>query len=408
MRGIPSSFLILFFAFTILIELISYLGIHLLIKTWSTRKKTLTRSVYIILSLLVFGTLTYAFANPELIRQSHNYTLFFVAISLSFLNLFPKVFFSIFTLLSFPVRWIANQASQLIILSGAFLLSTGIFISVGYGIFAGRYDIRVENKDLYFDNLPAQLDGLKLVQLSDIHLGSFGKNQKVMNETVELIKQIKPDILLFTGDIVNNFADEMIGFESALQNLEAKYGKYAITGNHDYGDYSNWADSMSKVKNVEQVRAGLVDAGFILLLNQWEQIEIEDTSICIIGVENWGHSPFPQCARLDLAMNGIPANSFKILMTHDPAHWQAKVIPETDIPLTLSGHTHGGQFGFRIAGIEFSLIYFVQENWGGLYQTGNQFLYVNKGLGTVGFPGRVEMRPEITVLTLHRSKINKN
>lgn len=406
MRGIPSSFLLLFFGFIILIELISFLGISLVIKSWKKKYQHYFKLIYLFLSLSFIGIIIYAFSNPELIRQSHNYTLFFAVISISFLNLFPKAIISISTLISIVIRWIGGKRPQLIVLSGSILIGTGIFIVIGYGIFWGRYDIRVERRDIYLDEFPASLDGLKIVQLSDIHLGSYGKEQKALDETNRIIDQIQPDILLFTGDIVNNFADEMIGFESGLKELNAKYGKFAITGNHDYGDYSNWPDSISKATNLNLVRSQMEAAGFRLLLNEWEQISIKDTSICIIGVENWGHKPFPQYAHLDLAMNDIPNNSFQILMTHDPAHWEAKVIPETKIPLTLSGHTHGAQSGIRLAGIEFSPMFFIQKYWGGLYKSGNQFLYVNRGLGTVGFPGRIDMRPEITVLTLHRAKIH--
>lgn len=406
MRGIPSSFLLLFFGFIILIELISFLGISLVIKSWKKKYQHYFKLIYLFLSLSFIGIIIYAFSNPELIRQSHNYTLFFAVISISFLNLFPKAIVSISTLISIVIRWIGGKRPQLIVLSGSILIGTGIFIVIGYGIFWGRYDIRVERRDIYLDEFPASLDGLKIVQLSDIHLGSYGKEQKALDETNRIIDQIQPDILLFTGDIVNNFADEMIGFESVLKELNARYGKFAITGNHDYGDYSNWPDSISKATNINLVRSQMEAAGFRLLLNEWEQISIKDTSICIIGVENWGHKPFPQYAHLDLAMNDIPKNSFQILMTHDPAHWEAKVIPETKIPLTLSGHTHGAQSGIRLAGIEFSPMFFIQKYWGGLYKSGNQFLYVNRGLGTVGFPGRIDMRPEITVLTLHRAKIH--
>lgn len=406
MRGIPSSFLLLFFGFIILIELISFLGISLVIKSWEKKYQHYFKLIYLFLSLSFIGIIIYAFSNPELIRQSHNYTLFFAVISISFLNLFPKAIISISTLISFVIRWIGGKRPQLIVLSGSILIGTGIFIVICYGIFWGRYDIRVERRDIYLDEFPASLDGLKIVQLSDIHLGSYGKEQKALDETNRIIDQIQPDILLFTGDIVNNFADEMISFEAGLKELNARYGKFAITGNHDYGDYSNWPDSISKATNLNLVRSRMEEAGFRLLLNEWEQISIKDTSICIIGVENWGHKPFPQYAHLDLAMNDIPKTSFQILMTHDPAHWEAQVIPETKIPLTLSGHTHGAQTGIRLAGIEFSPMFFIQKYWGGLYKSGNQFLYVNRGLGTVGFPGRIDMRPEITVLTLHRAKIH--
>ena len=225
-----------------------------------------------------------------------------------------------------------------------------------------------------------------------------------MSNTVRIVKELDPDLLLFTGDLVNNFSDEIKGFEPYLNQLSGRYGKYAIQGNHDYGDYSNWPDSTSKIRNLHQIQSGLTDAGFKLLLNSWDKISVKDTSFALIGVENWGHRPFPQYANLEVAMKGIPLNSFEILMTHDPAHWDAKVVPETDIPLTLSGHTHGGQFGIKIAGIEFSPIYFIEKNWGGLYRSQGQTLYVNRGLGTIGYKGRIEMRPEITLLTLYRTK----
>ena len=160
---------------------------------------------------------------------------------------------------------------------------------------------------------------------------------------------------------------------------------------------------MISYQQYDVYRQTLISAGFTLLQNQSVNISVQDTSISLIGVENWGYPPFPQYANLEVAMKGIPENSFKILMSHDPAHWEAKVVHQTNISLTLSGHTHGGQFGIKIAGIEFSPIFLNQKNWGGLYQSGNQLLYVNRGLGTVGFPGRVEMSPEITLLTLFRT-----
>ncbi len=268
----------------------------------------------------------------------------------------------------------------------------------------GRYNIRVEKHELIFGDLPHQLDGLRIVQFSDIHLGSFSKNSKILTKAVLKINELHPDILLFTGDIVNNFANELKGYEPYLNKLSSKYGKYAILGNHDYGDYSLWPDSDSKSKNMDEIRNAITNNGFKLLLNQWDTVKIKDTSLCIIGVENWGHPPFPQYAKLDVATQNLPDKSFKILLSHDPAHWHAAVEPQTNIQLTLSGHTHGGQFGIKVAGIEFSPIYFYQKYWGGLYQSEYQKLYVNRGLGTIGFPGRVEMRPEITLLILRSSK----
>lgn len=403
MRGIPSAFLLFFFAFVFLIELISYSGFWLLIKQRSKKIRINLTVLYLLISLLSTGLLLYSFANPEVIRQAKNYTLFYVVITVSFLNLLPKFIFSFMTIVSFIFRWLAGKRSQMILITGSLLICSGFFFVIVYGIFIGRYQVNVRQENLYFENLPEQLNGFKIIQLSDIHLGSFGKNTEVMEKTVMIVNQLNPDLLLFTGDLVNNFGEETIGFEPYLKKLSAKYGKYAIQGNHDYGDYSTWPDTASKRKNLQQIQSSLTDAGFKLLLNQSERIAVKDTAFSLIGVENWGHAPFPQYANLDDAMKGITDQSFKILMSHDPSHWMSIVVPQTDIPLTLSGHTHGAQFGIKIAGIEFSPIWFNQKHWGGLYKSDNQYLYVNRGLGTIGFPGRIEMRPEITVMTLYRS-----
>ncbi len=404
MRGIPSSFLTFFFVFVFLMELISYFGFRTIINRSSEKIKTYLTIGYILFSIISTSLVLYSFSNPDLLRQSRNYTFFFWVISITILNMVPKTFYAITTLSSFLIKRLLGHQRQLIFLTGSSLIASGIFIVIASGIFWGRHNLNIEKHDLNLENFPQQLDGLKIVQLSDIHLGSFGQDPKVLKSTANLIKQIQPDLLLFTGDIVNNFSNEIDGFELLLKQLPAKYGKFAILGNHDYGDYSTWPDSIHKKQNLDQIKNGLVQAGFKLLLNQWEKVNINDTSIYVVGVENWGHPPFPQYARLDQATNNLPPHAFQILLTHDPAHWKAKIEKKTTIPLTLSGHTHGGQFGIKIAGIEFSPICLYQKIWGGLYQSENQFIYVNRGLGTIGFPGRIEMQPEITVLTLHPSK----
>lgn len=406
MRGIPSSLLLFFFAFVFLVELLTYFGVRILISKGSPRIRKVILILCVTVGISATGLLLYAFINPELIRQSRNYNFFYFVVSITFLNLIPKSIFAIFTAFSYLIRKLTFRSWQLISLAGGSILGIGIFLSILYGIVEGRYDIRLTKQSLGFPDLPSQMDGFKIVHISDIHLGSFGKNAKTLKASVEIINQLNPDIVLFTGDMVNNFGDEISGFEPYLKQITAKYGKYAIQGNHDYGDYYNWPDSVSKSKNLEQIEAGVKNAGFDLLLNQWQKISVKDTSFALIGVENWGHKPFPQYADLQIATQGIPASYFRILMTHDPAHWTSVVAPQTEIPLTLSGHTHGGQFGIRIAGIEFSPMYLISKTWGGLYQSDNKYLYVNRGLGTIGFIGRVEMRPEITLLTLHRTRIH--
>ncbi|MGE5394459.1 MAG: metallophosphoesterase [Candidatus Saccharibacteria bacterium] len=404
MRGIPASFILVFFVFVILVEVISLLGIRTMLKQATRNTKLISYIIYLIISLTTIGLLLFLFSNPENIRHTRNYSAFYFVISLGILTLVPKTVFSVFTLLSYPIRWLGGIRSHQLLLTGSFILCCGIFFTFAGGIFIGRQEVKVEKVDLYFDDLPQQIDGFKISQLSDIHLGSYGRNKKVMDQTIALTGQLHPDLMLFTGDLVNNFNSEIKGFETDLARLSGKYGKYAILGNHDYGDYSTWPDTIAKRQNLDSTKQAIRDAGFDLLLNQSVKIQVEDTCFYLIGVENWGHHPFPQYANLDAATKGIPSHSFRILMSHDPAHWSSVILPKTDIPLTLSGHTHGGQMGIRIAGMEFSPMSLVQKYWGGLYEEDHQKLYVNRGLGTIGFKGRIDMSPEITLLTLHRSK----
>jgi len=403
MRGIPASFLIYFFVFVFVVELISYLGVRKLINLFQINIRRYITIIYLLFSLFATGLLFYSFSNTDLIRQSRNYSFFFIVISVTILNLFPKSFFALMTIIAFLSRSIARHSFQLIVLAGSILISIGLIFDISYAILEGRFDIHVVKQNLHLPDLPKQLDGLKIVQISDIHLGSYGKNPRAIKEAIKIIKDLHPDLLLFTGDFVNNFGEEIEGFESYLKQLSGSYGKFAIQGNHDYGDYFNWPDTLSKRQNLNLIKTDLINAGFTLLQNQSVKVSVKDTSISLIGVENWGHPPFPQYANLEVALKDVPENSFKILMSHDPAFWMAKVIKQSNISLTLSGHTHGGQFGIKIAGIEFSPIYFYEKNWGGLYQSGNQLLYVNRGFGTVGFPGRIDMSPEITLLTLFRT-----
>lgn len=404
MRGIPSSFLFIFFILIFLVELISYLGLLLIIKNHPKKRRIILSILYFVISILSSGLLIYAFANPEVIRVAKNYTFFYSIVAIAIVNLVPKSIYATGTIFSFVVRWLTGKYYQLLFLNGLLLICLSIILVVLSGIFIGKNNIRIEKHELYFDNWPNQLDGFTIVHISDIHLGSFAGNTSLISKTVDNVNHLNPDLLLFTGDLVNNFSAETKGFEPFLQQLSARFGKFAIQGNHDYGDYSSWTDTAAKARNLQQIKASMINAGFRLLLNESEKVLANDTSFTIIGVENWGHRPFPQYADLTSAMKNVSPNSFKILLTHDPAHWQSVVVPETDIELTLSGHTHGAQYGIKIAGIEFSPMYLLQKHWGGNYESEHQKLYVNRGLGTIGFPGRIDMNPEITVLKLHSTK----
>ncbi|MGQ8335374.1 metallophosphoesterase [Sunxiuqinia sp. A32] len=402
MRGIGSAFYF-FLIFMILVEVLAYLAAHQLLP----KKSKKFTYLYSTLSLIFIGILAFAFLNPSRIRETVDYQFFYFVISITVLNLIPKLIVIVFLFISWILRLMRLKQLAKNVLMGGLILSLGILISIGWGITFGRLSLRLEKQEIHLSDLPESLDGISIVQLSDLHLASF-KNTETIAETVDIVNKLEPDIIVFTGDMVNNYYEEMVGFEDELAALKSKYGKFAILGNHDYGDYSNWETDSAKIMNHRKLCNAIEEAGFALLFNESESIQIKDTSIFIVGVENWGHPPFPQYAELDKAITGTPDDGFKILLSHDPAHWEAKVLPDTKISLTLSGHTHAAQSGFKIAGIEFSPMYFLQKYWGGLYENENRYLYVNRGLGCVGLLGRMDMRPEITLINLFSDGVETN
>ena len=274
------------------------------------------------------------------------------------------------------------------------------FASVLYGVTKGKFNYRVIREKIRFGNLPESFKGLKIVQISDMHLGSFNRKFEQIEKAIELLNEQEPDLILFTGDLVNNFAEETDDWAPILSRMKAGIGKYSILGNHDYGDYSEWGSPGAKAKNLAAIKAFHKKMGFRLMLNENETIRINDEEIALIGVENWGKPPFPQHGDLKKAMDGVNPGSFKLLMSHDPSHWDAQVLDATDIDLTFSGHTHGMQFGIERAGIKWSPVQYKYPRWGGLYRESKQYLYVNRGFGYIGFPGRIGMPPEITVVEL--------
>lgn len=289
-----------------------------------------------------------------------------------------------------------------------FIRTTGLviagipFASMLYGITKGKYNFKVNRLTLGFENLPKAFEGFKIVQISDIHSGSFDDPQAI-KDGIDIINQQKADVILFTGDLVNNDSREVIPFINDLKNLQAEHGVYSVLGNHDYGDYKQWDSEEAKQENMELLYTFQKDIGFKLLNNESSTISKGDDSIGIYGVENWGNPPFPQRGDLDKALAGKPSENFKILMSHDPTHWNKKVIDHpTHFDLTLSGHTHGMQFGVEIPGFKWSPIKYIYPQWAGLYERKKQLLYVNRGFGFLGFPGRVGIWPEITVIELSK------
>ena len=274
------------------------------------------------------------------------------------------------------------------------------FTSMLYGITRGKYNFKVKNLKLHFENLPKAFEGFKLVQISDIHSGSFDSNEAI-KDAVEMINQQNADVILFTGDLVNNDSREIIPFISDFKELNAKQGVYSVLGNHDYGDYKSWNSEEDKQENQQLIHDFQEQMNFNLLNNENVIFSKDGDKIGLFGVENWGHKPFPQKGDLDLALKGAEDVPFKILMSHDPTHWQKKVIPhKTHFDLTLSGHTHGMQFGVEIPGFKWSPVKYLYPQWAGVYQEAKQFLYVNRGFGFIGFPGRAGIWPEITVIEL--------
>lgn len=396
MRGISSG-ITLVTVVLLFIEIVAFWGLFQLMDRKDRKWKM--SFLYWTTGLVCFGLFLYAFLDPGKIRHTVNYGFYYFVIFCLMLNFFPKALLSFFVLLSLPVRLLRNKRDSLTVILSGIILSTGVFISILSGFIAGKKLIRQEEVKLVVPSLPETLNGIKIVHISDFHLSGFS-NTRFMERLAERVNRQKPDLILFTGDMVNNFHQEIRGFESVLGRMEAHSGKLAILGNHDYGDYSEWDSPADKASNLQAVKAGIQKCGFRLLLNESQKINFRDTSFYVVGVENWGHPPFPQYARLDSALAHVSDHSFRILLSHDPAHWEDQVLRQRDIPLTLSGHSHGGQFGIKIAGLEFSLIWLISRRWGGLYEENGQYLYVNRGAGCVGFPARLDMSPEITVITL--------
>ncbi len=285
------------------------------------------------------------------------------------------------------------------------IISVIPFIASIYGILVGRFNFSITRKTLSFSNLPSAFNGFRIVQFSDLHIGSLKGHEDKLIEAIELINAQNPDVIFFTGDIVNNIASELDGWEDILAKLKARYGVFSILGNHDYGEYFPWKSKEDKQANLEDLIARHKQMGFKLLLNDAAIIEQSGEKIAVLGVENWGRRPFPQYGKLDKALEKAENIAFKLLLSHDPTHYDEQVAGKEDIALTFSGHTHGMQFAINFGGIKWSPVSWKYPKWSGLYQHQDkeQYLYVNIGLGYIGFPGRVGTNPEITVFDLKKA-----
>jgi len=277
-----------------------------------------------------------------------------------------------------------------------------LFLIVLFGITRGRHFYRVRRETIYFPDLPEAFDGFSITQITDVHSGSFS-NDAGVQKGLDLVNAQKSEVILFTGDLVNNRATEMDRWIPAFAGLTAPMGKFSVLGNHDYGDYAKWATPDAKQANLARLKQVHSEIGFRLLLDEAITLQKDGQSITLLGVENWGKGGFHKYGDLKKATTDVPDDAFKVLMSHDPSHWDAVTLDHHQhIHLTLSGHTHGMQFGIELFGFKWSPIKYVYKQWAGLYRDRGRFLYVNRGFGFIGLKGRIGMWPEVAVITLKR------
>lgn len=277
------------------------------------------------------------------------------------------------------------------------------FSTLLYGMIRGRYDFRVLKYELEFDDLPEAFDGYTITQFSDLHVGSWN-NKKEFAYAMELINEQDSDTILFTGDLVNDVVGETTRWKTLMSTLHARDGVFSVLGNHDYGDYHRWPSKEEKEENLEQLKKVQAEAGWTLLNNEHVYLEKDGQRIALVGVENWGNGNFKKAGDLDKASEGLKDSDFKVLMSHDPTHWDYHVKDDPAMyHITLSGHTHGMQYGIEIPGfIRWSPSQFRYEHWAGLYKENNRYLNVNRGLGVIGYSGRFGVWPEVTVIKLKK------
>jgi len=315
----------------------------------------------------------------------------------------PKLIFVIVISILYFTNFVFSNEESLIAIPIIGLFAGFLpFFVILYSVFRSLYRFKVHRIKINFTELPSNFEGLRVVHISDLHLGSFKSRHHILDRAVKIINHLEPDFIFFTGDLVNNNAWELKGWQTVLKKMVAKMGKYAVLGNHDYGDYSEWKSEKVKQSNFESIKYFFGKIDFKLLLNEAVSIEKNSQKMAIVGVENWGNPPFKQYGDLKKALKSVETVPFKILLSHDPSHWNEEVAEKTNISLTLSGHTHGMQAGINIKSKKWSPIQYKYEHWAGLYERFNQYLYVTRGLGWMGFPGRLGMRPEITLIEFHQ------
>lgn len=406
------SRLLLFLFIVLLIEFYSFQ----VVRTMTNIRWMIT--AYLLLSVAVIGFIVYQFLNFD--RSVGQTQMTMMTLGLLLVVFLPKILLTLVLFLEDIYRFSSGTISHFIgdtknssflperrkfVSQMALALAAIPFSSLIYGMTLGKYNYKVIKQQVFFPDLPDAFDGFTITQISDVHSGSFDNPDKI-NYAIDLINEQNSDMILFTGDIVNTDAKEMYPWIETFKRIKGhQYGKYSVLGNHDYGEYVTWPSEAAKNDNFQAIKNLYGQIDFKLLLNEHQFIQKGSDKIALVGVENWGVK-FKKAGDLNKASKGLAKEDFKILMSHDPSHWDAEINQHPkDFHLTLSGHTHGLQFGIEIPGFfKWSPAEYVYKQWAGLFETEGKYIYVNRGFGFHAYPGRVGIMPEITVIQLKKGK----
>lgn len=401
----PAIIFIVIIFILISIDIISYLSLKKIFYNNRSFRVKFIKRIYWILSLAIYALIFWGFFINNWTRDPYIYkNVYYIS---GYLFAFYNAKLAIITLyllgiiISFFTDKFKGKVYRYYLSWIGFLFFWIILTFLCLGIMYGRFNFELTHSNITINDLPKEFDKLKIVQISDLHLGCYIDHENEMKKVVDLVNDQNPDLVFVTGDLVNSFSEEYKPFIPILKKIKAKYGKFAILGNHDYGDYYKWNSLDEKYKNHLQLLKYIDSSELKLLLNTNIELTKNKDQIYIAGIENWGKLPYPQYGNLTDAIKGIQPDKTVLLLSHDPYFWDHEVTKHKQIKVTFSGHTHGLQIGFRIGKIEWSPFYIILKRVKGLYEKNGQYLFVNKGIGGAFYPGRIGVRPEISLITLH-------
>lgn len=407
-------FVIFLVSIYLILDVYVFMAIRSLAEGLSPIWRRMVLASYWVVSIIsLMGVLLYRQIDPKVFADLRLYiTTFFFILFIG--KLFATVFLMIEDIRR-GITWIVNlfpfveekhSTSRFEFMQKtAIIAGTVPIAAMSFGVISGAHDYRVRRRIVYSPNLPKAFDGIRVAQISDIHTGSFF-NKTAVEGGIDLLNAEKPDVAFFTGDLVNNRSEEAKDYLDIFKRVSAPLGVYSVMGNHDYGDYTNWPSEAAKQKDIKNLHEMHAHMGYDLLLNENRTIKVDDEEIAILGCENWGSGRFSKYGDMSKTIVGVEDKPYKVLLSHDPSHWDAQIRPEyPDIDLMLAGHTHGMQFGVEIGDFRWSPAQYRYRQWADLYQEGDQALYVNRGYGFIGYPGRIGILPEITILELKRVEV---